>query len=438
MFYRLFRAITALALRLFFRMEATVDPQRRLAQPGPVIFVGNHPNGLIDPAVLFALVERQVTFLAKEPLFRMPVLGQILRGLDALPVFRKQDGPGDTSKNEGTLTAAVGALVSGRALTLFPEGKSHSEPQLAELKTGAARIALEAARQGADVTVVPIGITYSAKHRYRSRVHVEVGEPLSARAFLEQLGEDPHHAARRLTESMSAGLERVTLNLDAWEDLPVLQTAEALDALRRGARAGDVERTKAFSRGMSLLRAEQPERFDQLKQELSAFRRRLDLLAVKTTELQASYRPATVAWFAIRNLIWLSMVPVFVLGLGVFVIPYYLPLLAVKIAKPDVDVESTVKLLTAFVVAPLWWGALTLLAFAFGGWPWGLLVGALVPPLALFTRASVEDLAATLRDIRTFVVLGSRARLTQHLLDDGNRLSATVERLVAELGPRVA
>jgi glycerol-3-phosphate O-acyltransferase/dihydroxyacetone phosphate acyltransferase len=65
-------------------------------------------------------------------LFSIPVLGWILKGLDALPVFRKQDGA-DTAKNDGVLAATVEALTQGRAVSLFPEGKSHSEPQLAEL-----------------------------------------------------------------------------------------------------------------------------------------------------------------------------------------------------------------------------------------------------------------------------------------------------------------
>ena len=49
---------------------------------------------------LMVFVGFNVTFLAKAPLFRMPVLGWILKGLDALPVFRKQDGAGDTTKND--------------------------------------------------------------------------------------------------------------------------------------------------------------------------------------------------------------------------------------------------------------------------------------------------------------------------------------------------
>jgi 1-acyl-sn-glycerol-3-phosphate acyltransferase len=45
---------------------------------GPVMFVGNHPNSLIDPALVFVITDRQVTFLAREPLFRAPVLGWLL------------------------------------------------------------------------------------------------------------------------------------------------------------------------------------------------------------------------------------------------------------------------------------------------------------------------------------------------------------------------
>ncbi|HVG64118.1 MAG TPA: 1-acyl-sn-glycerol-3-phosphate acyltransferase, partial [Hyalangium sp.] len=72
MFYAFIRGLASLALRLFYRLRVNAPA----AEPeGPVIFVGNHPNGLIDPALVFVITRRQVTFLAKEPLFRMPVIG---------------------------------------------------------------------------------------------------------------------------------------------------------------------------------------------------------------------------------------------------------------------------------------------------------------------------------------------------------------------------
>jgi 1-acyl-sn-glycerol-3-phosphate acyltransferase len=81
-FYSFVRAVVALTLRLFYRVKVNSPA----AEPeGPVLFVGNHPNGLIDPALVFILSRRHVTFLAKAPLFRMPVLGWLLKGLNALP-----------------------------------------------------------------------------------------------------------------------------------------------------------------------------------------------------------------------------------------------------------------------------------------------------------------------------------------------------------------
>ncbi|MEW5742894.1 MAG: 1-acyl-sn-glycerol-3-phosphate acyltransferase [Myxococcota bacterium] len=437
MFYRAFRAVTALVLRLFFRLEAPADAQGGLAQSGPVIYVGNHPNGLVDPGLLFVLVRRQVTFLAKAPLFSMPVLSWILKGLDALPVYRKQDAGQDMSKNEGTLSASVDALVAGRAITLFPEGKSHSEPQLAELKTGCARIALEAVRRGAAVRIVPVGITYEEKNTFRSRVHVEVGAALEAREWLERPGEDPHDAARRLTQAIADALTAVTLNLEAWEDLPILQTAEALYALDRGDRPGDAERQKAFARGMALLRAEQPERFERVKAALASFQRRLALVEVEPHELTFRYRPATVARFVVRNVLALLGLPVWLVGMALFTVPYWIPVALVKLTKAGKDTESTVKVLTLMLLAPLWWALVTGLAWGLGGPGWALVALVLVPPLALFTRYYVERRGAALRDARVFFVLGSRAWLKAALLEEGRGLAREVSALADELRSRV-
>lgn len=435
MFYRLFRTLVSVAFRLFFKIDRTVDPHQALSLSGSVIFVGNHPNGLIDPGLFFVLTDRQLTFLAKAPLFKMPILGSILRGLDALPVFRKQDNA-DTSKNEGSLNAAIDALVANRAITLFPEGKSHSEPQLSDLKTGCARIALEAVRRGANVRIVPVGFTYEAKQLYRSRVHVEVGQPFEARAFLEQPNEDPHQAAVRLTDAIADSLRAVTLNLERWEDLPIVETAEALYALAKKDDATDGAK-RAFARGMTLVRTEQPERFKQLNDQLAAFRRRLDLVHASPEALTFEYQGPTVAWFIVRNVLWLLTLPLFVLGMALFIVPYYGPISIVHAMKPEDDVESTVKVLAVMVIAPCWWALLTVAAWWWFGLGAGLLTFATVPPLALFTRTFYERRSAALRDARLFFVLGSSSTLKAQLLEEGLALAAEIDRLAAEYGPRV-
>jgi len=436
MFYRAFRAGIALLIRLFFVLEPPVDPHHALSTEGSVIFVGNHPNGLVDPALVFMLARRRVTFLAKAPLFSIPVLGWILKGLDALPVFRKQDGA-DTAKNDGVLAATVEALTQGRAVSLFPEGKSHSEPQLAELKTGCARIALDAAAKGATVRIVPVGLTYAEKNRFRSRVHVDVAAPIEVKDFVDAGGAESRESVRKLTEAIADALKAVTLNLESWEDLPIIETAEALYALEHGDQAGDTERKRAFARGMAVLREEQPERFERLKSQVAAYRRRLDLLKVQAGEVHFQYRPGQVTWFVLRNLMWLAGLPVFLVGMAVFFVPYWIPLLMVRVAKPSDDVESTIKVLTLMVLGPVWWTVLTGLGFWWGGVALGVtaLVGTL--PLALFTRYFLERRMAALWDVRVFFLLLSRSAVKARLVEEGRALAAQVASVAEELKPRV-
>jgi 1-acyl-sn-glycerol-3-phosphate acyltransferase len=87
---RIIVALLRFAFRVYFR-RVEVDGLENVPRKSPVIFVLNHPNALVDPAFLLCLAPRRVSFLAKAPLFRMPVLGFLVRAIEALPVYRRQD-----------------------------------------------------------------------------------------------------------------------------------------------------------------------------------------------------------------------------------------------------------------------------------------------------------------------------------------------------------
>lgn len=435
MFYRLVRGIVAFALRLFYRVEVVRQTEDL---SGPVMFVGNHPNSLIDPALVFVITDRQVTFLAREPLFRVPVMGWLLRGLDALPVYRKQDHPGLMEKNEGTLDTAAKALSDARAITIFPEGKSHSAPQLSEIKTGCARIALKVAKSGKALRVIPIGLTYEQKHRFKSRVHIEVGQALLVEAVNELSAEAEQEWVKSLTSKIGEAMRSVTLNLEDWEDLGLIETADQLFALRNGFREKDPDRLRLFSKGASLLRNEQPDRFDDLKEDVLSFRARLEMINATPGDLNVTYRAREVAWFVARNLGALLLgFPLFALGVLLYALPFMALRTLAMLAPVSRDRVATLKLVSALIMVPAWWTLVSVGGWALGGTP-GLviaLVGAL--PLALFTRYFLERRRAALADAVAFLRMGNRSRLRQHLLFHGERLQEEIQQLVGELKPRL-
>src|ERR1044072_1807067 len=113
--------VVGLALRIYFqRIEVT--GLEHVPLNTPVIFVLNHPNALVDPVFLFSLAPRPGSFLAKAPLFRMPIIGSLVKALDSLPVYRRQDEGEDVSKNQETFIAARELLAKSRTLGLCPQG----------------------------------------------------------------------------------------------------------------------------------------------------------------------------------------------------------------------------------------------------------------------------------------------------------------------------
>ena len=392
--------------------------------------MGNHPNALIDPGLMIAVSTRPLTFLAKEPIFRMPGLGALVRALGALPVVRPQDDPARMRENLEALGAAARGLAEGRAIAIFPEGRSHSEPSLGALKTGAARLALQA---GVPVRIVPVGLTYAEKGRFRSRVRVEFGPALE----VEPAAPEPERV-RALTERIAAALRSLTLELAAWEDLPLIEAADALYVLATDAPVRDAERQRLFARGLALLRAEQPERAAQLAGEVLAFQRRLAVTRAEATDLGIRYRPGNVIRFVLRNLVALVLgLPLAAAGLVLFGLPVLGTRLALRLAGTEADMVATVKLLAALVLGPLYVAGLAVAAGLWLGPWWGVGLAVAALPLALFTRRFVARRSEAIRDARLFFVLGNRSARKRKLLTDAQALAARVTEVADEMLPRL-
>ncbi len=220
MLYAILRTIARLALRWFYRDIAIQDVDRIPAR-GPVILAANHNNALVDALIVAGAMEREVRLTAKATLLDHPLTRVLVQAVGIVPLRRAADeskagnGNPTTARNQGAFEAIVQGLAQGGVILIFPEGISHSATMLAPLKTGCARIAIQAVKQGVEnLTIIPVGLTFEDKGRPRSRVAVLVGRPIPVSP---ELAEDAG-AVAIITEAPDIGLRHVTLNVPTPDD----------------------------------------------------------------------------------------------------------------------------------------------------------------------------------------------------------------------------
>jgi len=384
----LLRPLLRVILRIFFR-RIEVTGVERVSSDGPVVFVLNHPNGLIDPAFLLCLAPRPVSFLAKAPLFRIPIIGAIVRAFEGIPVYRRQDAGADLRKNVETFEAARAVLVRGGTIAVFPEGTSHSDPKLRPLKTGTARIALGAAAAlPATLTleIVPVGLYYRAKQTFRSAALLHFGSPFAVtRIALPPGAEPPPEPVHQLTTQLETALRGVILEAEAVEAHALIARAQHIvsatdDVPEKPAPLADeFEMRQRFLKGYDVARQLWPDRAARLQARLERFETSLSAAGLDAQHLAPrSYGWRRVATYAVKSVLFLALgLPAAIIGWLVHY-PAYRAVgwVATGITKGDEDALATVKVLAAALLFPLTW---TVVIAAV--WLWrGMWAAALVTP----------------------------------------------------------
>ena len=208
----------------------------QIPSDGPILFCANHPNSLIDPVLIGITAKRPVSFMAKAPLFKTPILGPVMHALGMVPAYRGRDDSSQVKKNQKSLDRVIQGLQSGRAMGIFPEGVSTDLRQLGLVRGGAARIALGAFEGGVeDLVIIPLGINYERKERLGSKVWINVGEPIQLQSFVDSTRSNEEKGItedkvlrRKLTQQIESNLKTAIVHLENAEWDPLLDDLETL------------------------------------------------------------------------------------------------------------------------------------------------------------------------------------------------------------------
>jgi 1-acyl-sn-glycerol-3-phosphate acyltransferase len=316
-FYRILRALGRLALRWFYR-DIEVVGADRLPERGPALLASNHPNALVDALVIGCTLKRPVTLTAKATLLNNPVTRILLRLAGVVPLRRASDmrttgGSLDPARNDDAFAAVLDVLQHGGVVLLFPEGKSHSEPELAPLKTGLARIAVMARteRHLTAVPIIPVGLTFERKWDPRTRVLMHLGVPI----MYEDGGSTGSDTVTALTQRVDRGLREVTLNFrtqDEAERVLSISTilADVFDDFRP-LEAPDppllasvqvAQRINSVAPKLDCLDSGTSSRVDGFLERLGAFEGLACANGVAVGDVQMTRATGPGLWFAVREI----------------------------------------------------------------------------------------------------------------------------------------
>lgn len=399
MLYQSLKPVVRIALAWYYR-SITVAGAERVPHEGPVFLAVNHPNALVDALVVASCVERRVRFTAKATIFANPLLAAFLARAGVVPLRRvadeqhgndapRGDNTADPARNAVSFGAVADALADGSAIVIFPEGKSHDEPKLAPLRTGLARMVHMAhdERGVRGIRIVPVGLLFERKEEPRTRVLVQIGEPIDVDHF-----QDGAASVATLTAEVSARLAAVTTNFDTADDAARIGlVGETLGALLEPIRelsddivplSSTLALVRRIDRAERVLRrpeslAMHPEigdRVCQFELRLLGFRDRLNAEGIDMHNVALETGVAPAAWFVVREAAIATVLLPFVLWGR---LTHYLPITLTRaIASRGVrnrDEPAMRALVIGLLLVLAAYAALTTIVAAFAGVWWALL-----------------------------------------------------------------
>ncbi len=465
MLYELLRSVASLGLRWYYRDIEIVGLERVPAQ-GPVILVANHWNALVDALIIGTSVTRPVRLTAKATLLDNPATRLLLRAIGVIPLRRasdehpRGDAPVAEGRNAQSFAALLDALDRGEVVLIFPEGRSHSEPSLAPLKTGCARIALmaQAERRIQHLPIIPIGLTFEDKGRPWSRVMMHVGRavvPGATRHPDHPPATDPslHHASptlspaavRTLTAHVDAALREVTLNFDSLDDAARVRDVAALltkvlDRVRP-VEAPDPPLSDAMRIAQRLEAARQqlpsttPETVDAANAfiaRLDTFRVRMRAVGVPINDLWMPISLASGAWFIVReSAITAASLPMSVWGRINHWIPFTLARWVGRATARNPDEPAMHTLVSGLVFVLAFYASIALLIGRLAGPWWAVAYLVSLPPAASLDVWMTRRLRRARLRARAYLTLRHDRSLRDALLQDARALRAEARRLDA-------
>lgn len=394
MIYRFLKIIIGIGIRLYYR-EIRVKNRERLLHDGPKIILANHPNTLMDAWMVGHIYSEQIFYMAKATFFNTPFKMWLLKSLGMIPVNRATESKTRNVSNADSFEACYKLLEEGKSLVIFPEGNSFNERQLRDLKSGAARIALEAQRRNygkLDLKIIPIGLVYSEPEKFRSSVLINVGEQIDVQPYVENFEKDSLKTARMLTEKFKASMVELLVGAHNAEydemanHLTKILSSDYVPSNEKGVEK-NVQLLKKIFQGIHRLQMTDQDGLNKVRELTYQIDFQLEKMEFKSDFLDRKFKPRMFVRQLLFSTIFLLFgMPLYLFGILHNFMQYFLiDLILLRMIK-DMEYYAAIAVLFSIVIYPMsYWGFVELLTYFFDlEFFWRLLYYFSMPVLGLF------------------------------------------------------
>ena len=443
--YGLLRFLLGTAVGIFFR-RIEVEGIENVPDTGPVLLLPNHPNALVDALVILMQIKRPVSLTAKSTLADNALLKFFIRTSKVILLHRKQDAElgADRSRNLNALEECQKRLNQGAAICLFPEGQSHSDPSLRPFRWGAARIALEFTQtrvSSETLKIIPVGLNFLRKDRFRSDVWVRFGEPIDIGLWI---ADHPRDGPTELTAEIERHVRNLTLNFERRRDSILMDWAAELLATgglppvpigqEREDVSSHVSMVRLIRDGYEDLKEKKAMEIEKLRSRIIHYRLELRRSGIAPAEVYILMTAWRAFFFVIQETtVLLVGLPIAAWG----VINHFFPALIVRGVAGKLTTEkdqwASNTIFPAIVVFPFFYIIQLTLAWLYLT-PLLASIYMMMLPISGYAAVRYRDRAGgTWRRSRTFIRFLFNPHLQAHLADEGRQIIKKIQMLGEEL-----
>jgi len=195
-----------------------VNGKENIPKKGAILFMANHPNGLIDPLIITTNNPRTNYFLTRAASFKKPLVRWFLNSLNLIPIYRIRDGVNQLNKNKEVFERCFNLLDNQKALMIFPEGSHDKRRTVRSLSKGFSRIVFGAIERNPklQIQIIPVGITYQDSSSYPFKVSLNYGTPILANDFYKS--NLNHSDIKEIKDVISDQLKTLSVHIPLTEE----------------------------------------------------------------------------------------------------------------------------------------------------------------------------------------------------------------------------